>query len=94
MSNLRTLTVTEVVAATGLTRRAVYLLIRRGELPVIRVGTGRSSTLRVSEQALRALITGSTPTAPTSTPAAPRGRKARALDADAALPPIDNPAFA
>jgi excisionase family DNA binding protein len=91
--NLRTLTVTEVVAATGLTRREVYRLVRSGQLSAIRLSTGRSAKIRVSEHSLSTLITGTPATGATPARQAPR-RRARALDADAALPPIDNPAFA
>lgn len=83
MKNLHLLTITEVMARTGLPRSTVYALVAHGTLAMVR--DTPKGKMRVSEHSLEAWIErGSSPTVATPT----RGT------ADAALPPIEKPAFA
>lgn len=87
-ANLRTLSVTEVMTRTGFSRDHVYRLVHSGQLAAVRTSPGAKAWFRIPERALEAYFEAN---AAVVQPARPP--LARALDADAALPPIDHPAF-
>lgn len=80
--NLKTLTVKQAMALTGFPRGAVYALIHNGGLRFIK-GEAQAARIRIFESSLIDWMTThaqGTPVRPTT-----------ALDADAALPPVESP---
>lgn len=83
MTNLHTITVREAMTLTGFPRSAVYRLVHSGAWPSVRVGPN-TSHFRIFEDSITAWFEKQQQqAAPTS----------HAIDADAALPEVKEPAF-
>lgn len=83
--NLRTLTIKQVVAQTGLPRSTVYKLVKAGELAHLK-GRAKASTIRILETSLEAWFDRNAKGAPDAPRPVPVAR-----DADADLPSVEEP---
>lgn len=81
MKDMRTLSVTEVMARTGFSRDRIYRLVKRGAVQVVRVG--RRGHMRIVEASLERWFD-----AHLSEPAPEIRSVPRELDPDALLPPL------
>lgn len=70
--NLRTLSISEAVAATGISRDTLYVLCETGQVKANRNSLSRKSRWRISEASLQAWIEQRTPPAPPASPSKDR----------------------
>ena len=84
--NLRTLSVTEAVNATGFSRDRIYELVRDGAVAVIRSAGKTKPRIRIIASSLEDWMTRA------SSPARPP-KSAPTHDADREIPSVDSPLF-
>lgn len=87
MKNLRTLTVKEAMERTGFPRGLVYKLVRTGEWQHLKAGDA-SGTIRILETSIETWFATAV-----KGQAQVASARARAMDADSELPPVEHPAF-